>query len=70
MQLHSIDNMRKDGKFMVGQDIPDGQGAINDLLAECFDITYELKTQAEENQSEDETTADGTDGATQTNTNE
>ena len=48
-QLNSLDNMRKDGKFMVGDDIPDGQGAVNELLAECFDICYELRVMAEEN---------------------
>lgn len=39
--------MRKDGKFMVGSDIPDGQGSVNDLLAECFDLSYELRVAAE-----------------------
>ena len=40
--------MRVDGKFMVGSDIPEGQGSVTALLAECFDIQYELKVQAEE----------------------
>jgi hypothetical protein len=39
--------MRVDGKFMVGDDIPDGQGSVNDLLAECFDLNYELRVAAE-----------------------
>ena len=44
--------MRVDGKFLVGSDIPEGQGSVNALLAECFDIAYELRVQAEENDSE------------------
>ncbi|KAI1763985.1 hypothetical protein GGR53DRAFT_495739 [Hypoxylon sp. FL1150] len=47
MKLHSIDNMRVDGKFMVGEDIPEGQGSVNELLAECFDLNYELRVDAE-----------------------
>ncbi|KAL9001198.1 MAG: hypothetical protein Q9169_000382 [Polycauliona sp. 2 TL-2023] len=49
MKLNSIDNMRVDGKFMVGSDIPEGQGSINALLAECFDLNYELRTESEDN---------------------
>lgn len=48
MQLNSIDNMRVDGKFMVGDDIPEGQGSISELLAECFELNYELRVAAEE----------------------
>lgn len=48
MKLNSIDNMRKDGKFMVGDDIPDGQGSVTQLLEECFELAYELRTEAEE----------------------
>lgn len=44
--------MRKDGKFMVGQDIPEGQGSVNGLLAECFDLIYELRVEAAENESD------------------
>ena len=40
--------MRNDGKFMVGQDIPDGQGSVNALLAECFEMAYELRLEADE----------------------
>ncbi|KAI9642911.1 hypothetical protein NHQ30_008645 [Ciborinia camelliae] len=47
MKLNSIDNMRVDGKFMVGPDIPEGQGSVNDLLAECFELSYELRVAAE-----------------------
>ena len=43
--------MRVDGKFLVGNDIPEGQGSVNALLAECYDISYELSAQAEENDS-------------------
>ncbi|KAK4456952.1 hypothetical protein QBC42DRAFT_301584 [Cladorrhinum samala] len=48
MKLTSIDNMRVDGKFMVGNDIPEGQGSISELLAECFELNYELRVAADE----------------------
>ncbi|KAF8541371.1 hypothetical protein BDD12DRAFT_948934 [Trichophaea hybrida] len=44
MKLSSIDNMRVDGKFMVGNDIPEGQGRVASLLAECFEICQDLRT--------------------------
>ncbi|KAB8301048.1 hypothetical protein EYC80_002970 [Monilinia laxa] len=47
MKLNSIDNMRVDGRFMVGSDIPEGQGSVNDLLAECFELSYDLRVAAE-----------------------
>merc|ERR1712000_728812 len=47
MKLNSIDNMRVDGKFLVGKDIPEGQGSVNDLLAECFELSYDLRVAAE-----------------------
>ncbi|RAL65295.1 hypothetical protein DID88_000863 [Monilinia fructigena] len=47
MKLNSIDNMRVDGKFLVGSDIPEGQGSVNDLLAECFELSYDLRVAAE-----------------------
>lgn len=46
--------MRVDGKFMVGTDIPEGQGSVNDLLAECFEMAYELRVEAEQ-ESDDAT---------------
>ena len=46
--MNSIDNMRVDGKFMAGNDIPEGQGSVSELLAECFDLNYELRVAAEE----------------------
>ncbi|KAK3377712.1 hypothetical protein B0H63DRAFT_435935 [Podospora didyma] len=48
MKLHSIDNMRVDGKFMVGNDIPEGQGNVSELLAECFELSYDLRNEVEE----------------------
>jgi hypothetical protein len=48
MKLTSLDNMRVDGKFMVGNDIPEGQGSVTELLAECFELNYELRVAAEE----------------------
>jgi hypothetical protein len=47
MKLNSIDNMRVDGKFLVGDDIPEGQGSVNELLADCFELSYELRIAAE-----------------------
>ncbi|KAK4158561.1 hypothetical protein C8A00DRAFT_10734 [Chaetomidium leptoderma] len=47
MKLNSIDNMRVDGKFMVGDDIPEGQGSVTELLAECFDLNYDLRVAVE-----------------------
>jgi hypothetical protein len=54
MKLNSIDNMRMDGKFMVGKDIPEGQGTVIDLLSECYDLAYELRTAAEDDDEEEE----------------
>lgn len=48
MKLNSIDNMRVDGKFLVGDDIPEGQGSVTELLSECFDLNYELRIAAED----------------------
>lgn len=48
MKLTSIDNMRKDGKFMVGNEIPEGQGSLTALLSECFEMAYELRNEADE----------------------
>ena len=48
MKLNSIDNMKKDGKFMVGDDIPEGQASVQALLAECFDLAYDLRNDAQE----------------------
>jgi hypothetical protein len=47
MKLNSIDNMRVDGKFMIGEEIPDGQGSVTQLLEECFELAYELRNEAE-----------------------
>ncbi|KAK5167898.1 hypothetical protein LTR04_007006 [Oleoguttula sp. CCFEE 6159] len=52
MKLNSIDNMRKDGKFMVGDEIPEGQGSVSELLSQCFELAYELRTAAEDQQSD------------------
>jgi hypothetical protein len=45
--------MRKDGKFMVGEEIPEGQGSVNELLADCFDLSYELRVAAETEDNEE-----------------
>ncbi|KAF2220077.1 hypothetical protein BDZ85DRAFT_31609 [Elsinoe ampelina] len=61
MKLNSIDNMKKDGKFMVGNDIPEGQGAVIALLAECFDLAYDLRNEAEEKSESDTNGVNGSD---------
>jgi hypothetical protein len=50
--------MRVDGKFMIGNEIPDGQGSVTQLLEECFDLAYELRNDAEDSSSADETPAE------------
>lgn len=60
-KLASLDNLRQDGKFVVNGQIPEGQGTLNALLAECFDIIHELKIELEEkeeNEDEDMETTD------------
>ena len=51
LQLASIEKMRIDGKFMVGPDIPEGQASVSSLLAECFEMQYDLRVEAEERES-------------------
>lgn len=46
--------MRVDGKFMVGDDIPEGQGSVSELLAECFELNYDLRVAVEEQQGASE----------------
>jgi len=46
--------MKKDGKFMIGSDIPEGQGSVTALLAECFEMAYELRTNAEDRDDEED----------------
>lgn len=45
-QLNSLDQMRKDGKFIVNGDVPEGQGPVTTLLQECFDMAFELRNDA------------------------
>ena len=40
--------MRVDGKFVVNGDIPEGQGSVSELLAECFELNYQMRLIAEE----------------------
>lgn len=51
-KLASLDNLRDDGKFTINGTIPEGQGTLNALLAECFDIIHELKIDLEEKEDE------------------
>lgn len=39
--------MRVDGKFLVGAEVPEGQGTVNLLLVECFELTDKLRLNAE-----------------------
>lgn len=39
---------------MVGNDIPEGQGYVIDLLSECYDLSYELRTAADDAEESDE----------------
>ena len=58
MKLSSIDNMRTDGKFMVGGEIPEGQAAITTVMEECFEMVAELRNQAEEANKDDDKVMD------------
>ncbi|ABN65097.2 predicted protein, partial [Scheffersomyces stipitis CBS 6054] len=53
-KLASLDNLRSDGKFIINNTIPEGQGTLNALLAECFDIIYELKIELEEKEDNED----------------
>ena len=44
--------MRVDGKFLIGSEIPEGQGSVSSLLAQCFELVYELRVEAEEKNDE------------------
>lgn len=57
-KLASLDNLRHDGKFIVNNQVPEGQGTLNALLAECFDIVYELKIELEEKEENDDLGSD------------
>ena len=39
---------------MIGNDIPEGQGSVTALLAECFELAYELRTDAEDRDEDDD----------------
>jgi hypothetical protein len=61
MKLASLDNLRKDGKFIVDGEVPEGQGTLNALLAECYDIIQEMRIEAEEKaEGDDDEAAMGT----------
>lgn len=51
--------MKVDGKFVVNGDVPEGQGSVSELLAECFDLNYELRVAAEEAAENGNGKADG-----------
>jgi len=47
--------MRVDGKFMIGDEIPDGQGRVTQLLEDCFELAYDLRNDAEDSSSAEAT---------------
>lgn len=51
--------MRVDGKFMIGDDVPEGQGAVTQLMNECFDMAYSLRIEAESGEREDSDAPEG-----------
>lgn len=49
MKLNSIDGMRVGGKFLTEDgSIPEGQGTVHALLAECYELLHELRSEIEE----------------------
>ncbi len=38
---------------MFGGEIPEGQGSVNDLLAECYELAYDLRIAAEQDAGEE-----------------
>jgi hypothetical protein len=38
--------MRVDGKFIVNNEIPEGQATVVELLDECFELAYDLRVAA------------------------
>ncbi|KAJ3320445.1 hypothetical protein HDV06_005268 [Boothiomyces sp. JEL0866] len=47
VKLGQIDNMRVDGKFMVGDTVPPGQAVLHYLLHKCYRFIYKLQTACE-----------------------
>ncbi|EGW31000.1 uncharacterized protein SPAPADRAFT_56931 [Spathaspora passalidarum NRRL Y-27907] len=66
-KLASLDNLRNDGKFIVNNQIPEGQGTLNALLAECFDILQELKIELYETEDDDDEQQENVNGGSFTN---
>lgn len=60
-KLASLDNLKEDGKFIVNGQVPEGQGTLSALLAECFDIIHELKIELEEKEENEGVTNSGLD---------
>lgn len=53
MKLDSIDRMRVDGKFVVNGEIPPGQGLINGMLAQCYDLILEIEVELNDKYGDD-----------------
>lgn len=69
-KLASLDNLRNDGKFIINNQIPEGQGTLNALLAECFDIIHELKIELEEKEDDEANENDDNDNDDNSQNNE
>lgn len=54
MKLYSLESLRHDGKFIVDGEVPPGQGLLNGLLAQCFDIALELECELNEEEEEED----------------
>ena len=49
MKLNSIDAIRVNGKFVTEDgSIPEGQGTVHSLLAECYELLHELRSEIDE----------------------
>ena len=49
MKLNSIDGMRIGGKFMTEDGAtPEGQGTVHALLAECYELLHELRSEIDD----------------------
>lgn len=48
MKLNSIDKMRIEGKFRIGNSVPESQEIVLALLDKCFELSHELRLDVEE----------------------
>lgn len=53
MKLNSIDSMRVNGRFLVGNDVPEGQSSVTELLEQCYELSYQLQVDIEDDSDEE-----------------